>query len=132
MAGREALCQLQDQTDLQDTLKQWTSVFNGMSVIGNRETPCHRDNNSRAEWYDLLATIGPYRSAIMELPGIGLRVRYDPGTVMGLSGKIVLHGVAECDGERVCYAYYMRDTIHERGKVEVAEWMKKSRYDVPW
>jgi hypothetical protein len=38
------------------------------------------------------------------------------------------HGVAECEGERICLAYYMRDKVHERMGVEAAPWMKMDYY----
>jgi hypothetical protein len=64
----------------------------------------------------------------MELPSIGIRMAYKSGTVMAFSGKMLRHGVPECDGERICLAYYMRDKVHERMGVEAAQWMKMQYY----
>ena len=72
--------------NLADVLQMWMSVFNGVLVICNRETPVHRDNYSSCKWYDMLTTIRPYESAIFELPGVGLRFRYPSGTVISLCG----------------------------------------------
>jgi len=85
--------------NLEDVVKLWYSIFNGAQVISNRETPVHRDNNSRSEWYDLLTTVGPYQEAILELPGVGLRFRYRSGTVIGLLRRVLSHGVSDADGE---------------------------------
>jgi hypothetical protein len=121
--GRETLRRLQTNADLFNVLSRWSSVFNGMSVISNRETPAHRDNNSRAEWYDILATIGPYKEAVLDLSNIGLRLQYNSGTLVHLGGRLLRHGVHRTEGDRVCLAFYMRDNVHERVGVRAASWM---------
>jgi hypothetical protein len=109
-------------------LKLWAIPFTGYSMISNRSTPVHRDNSSRPEAYDLLATLGSYHSGKMKLPGLGLILDYNPGTVVALSGRIVLHEVPEVVGNRVCLAYYMRDNVHERHQVPVLGWMNIFKY----
>jgi hypothetical protein len=128
--GRKTIQELCQYEDLHPALASWPSVFNAVTILSNRETPLHRDNYSREQWYDILTTIGPYQQATLELPGIGLKLQYNPGTVVGFSGKILRHGVPQCDGERVCLAYYMRDKVHERMGVEAAQWMKYKRYEI--
>lgn len=111
-----------DSENIASVLSQWSSAFNAISVISNRTTPIHRDTKSRAQWYDLLLTIGPYSSSWIELPGLGLRFSYDSGTVVCFPGRILAHGVPDCDGERVCYAFYMREALHARAKVGTCGW----------
>jgi len=60
---------------------------------------------------------------MLNLPTVGLQLPYPSGTVVGLCGKILRHGVPECEGERICVAYYMRDKVHERMGVEAAPWI---------
>lgn len=128
-SGSETIQRLwQGQPHLNSALQHWGSVFNAVTILANRETPQHRDNLSRAEWYDMLASVGLYQDAIFELPGVGVRLSYYSGTVIAFSGKILRHGVPECEGERVCLAYYMRDNVHERMGVEAASWMKTRLY----
>ena len=112
----------------QDVLSQWTSVFNGVSVIFNRLTPAHRDGNTRKQWYDLLVTLGHYRNCNLELPGLGLSLEYGPGTVVGLLGSTLEHEVSHFEGERVCYAYFMRDNVHEWARVPGNSWMTTAHY----
>jgi RNA polymerase subunit RPABC4/transcription elongation factor Spt4 len=112
--GRSTMEKLAGRADLFDVVKIWSSVFNGLQVISNRECPIHRDNKSRSEWYDLLATIGPYRSAVFEMPGIGIRLAYPTSTVIGLCGRVLRHGVSAADGERICIAQYMRENVQRR------------------
>lgn len=127
-SGRATVKKLWQYPELHPALEYWPSVFNAVTALSNRETPFHRDNYSRAQWYDLLTTIGPYQDAVMEFPGLGMKLRYNSGTVVGFSGKIVRHGVGDCKGDRVCLAYYMRDKVHERMGIEAAQWMKEAYY----
>lgn len=38
----------------------WPFCFNAAQIIVNWQTIMHRDTGSRAEWYDLLLTMGSY------------------------------------------------------------------------
>lgn len=128
-AGRETFDRLRRHPDIegQDVLRRWTSVFNGVSVISNRITPPHRDGNSRKQWYDLLASIGSYDDCNLKLPGLGLSLEYGPGTVVGLLGGTLEHEVPE-SRERVCYAFWMRDRVHEWAGVSGHSWMTTDHY----
>ena len=106
---------------LKEVLSLWSVPFSGVSIISNRSTPLHRDCNSRKEWMDLLVALGKYQRGIMTLPGLGVELLYSPGTVVGIAGRVLQHGV-ECDGERACLAYYMRDKVHERLGVRAPSW----------
>ncbi|KDQ56919.1 hypothetical protein JAAARDRAFT_194866 [Jaapia argillacea MUCL 33604] len=86
-AGRLALTRLMlEDEEVWDVLKVWPSVYSVMSVISNRLTPPHWGTQSQASWYDLLATVGLYPDAVMELPGLGLRLSYMSGRLWGLLG----------------------------------------------
>lgn len=67
--------------------------------------------------------------ARLELPGLGIRLVYDPRAVVGILGKVLSHGVGEVDGERACLAYYMRDGVHERLGMPPGSWMNVSHYN---
>ncbi|THH15727.1 hypothetical protein EW146_g4796 [Bondarzewia mesenterica] len=127
-AGIECIEKLGDITDIGELVRRWPSVFNGVSVIAQRLTPPHRDGNSRAEWYDLLATIGPYQNGTFELPGIGVSFQYNSGTVIALCGQVLTHSVPNVDGERVCFAWFMRDNVHERLGIRARGWMEWHRH----
>ncbi|EFI28489.1 hypothetical protein CC1G_14021 [Coprinopsis cinerea okayama7 len=72
---------VQDVDILRKVLESWSSPFTAFSLIINRETPVHKDGLSPPFSYDLLYTGGFYEDARLEVRGIGLRVRYVPGTV---------------------------------------------------
>ena len=116
------------ETCPRDVLIRWASVFSGVAVISNRSTSPHRDGSSRSNWYDILATLGSYRGGTLELLGLGISLEYGPGTVVGVLGKVLEHAVPSFEGDRVCYAYFMRDNVHEWAKVPCSDWMKTKYY----
>jgi hypothetical protein len=124
LMGRSAIEKMGEQEPLIAILGIWISVFNAVQILSNRETPRHRDR-SFPPWYDILTTVGPYHSAMFELPGIGLRFPYHSGTIICLCGRILRHGVSEADGDRVCLAYYMRENVQRRLGSTFAGWSKR-------
>ena len=115
--------------DPQDVLSRWASVFNGVAVISNRSTPAHRDGSSRCHWYDMLATLGSYRNCNLDLPGLGISLEYGPGTVVGILGNVLEHAVPRFEGDRVCYAYFMRNNVHEWANIPASDWMYTKYYE---
>ena len=129
-AGLETIKRLQNTPEIaQDALSRWASVFSGVALISNRTTPSHRDGSSRVNWYDILVTLGRYRNCHLELPGLGVSLEYGPGTVVGLSGQVIEHGVPNYEGDRVSYAYFMRDNVHEWANIPCKDWMDTSCYE---
>lgn len=103
--------------EVRETIDKWPSVFSGVSMISNRVTPGHRDTGGRYEWYDLLASVGPYENGDFQLPDLGLTIRYTPGSLLGVVGKLQRHAMPWFQGERICYAYFMKDDVHESAHV---------------
>jgi hypothetical protein len=131
-AGWHTIRRLRDtpEVDAQDVLSRWASTFSGLAVISNRLTPSHRDTGSRNNWYDILVTLGRYRNCDLKLPGLGISLEYGPGTVVGILGKVVEHEVPEFEGDRVCYAYFMKNNVHEWAKVPASDWMHTNYYEL--
>lgn len=100
--------------EMLDLLEFWASPFHCMQVIVNRETLNHRDTRGWAFGYDLLATFGRYTNGILDLPSIGLTCAYNPGTITGLMGKVLIHGVKPVNGERFCFAQFVRPGVFAR------------------
>ena len=130
-AGRQTADCLRNTPQIgpQDILCRWASVFNGVSVISNRITLPHRDTGSRFNWYDILATSGRYEGCTLELPSLGISLEYGTGSVVGILGKVLTHEVRTFEGDRVCYAYFMRDNVHDWANVPCSDWMCISYYD---
>ena len=104
-----------------DLLEFWASPFHCMQVIVNRETINHRDTRGWALGYDLLATFGNYNNGVLSLPTIGLECLYNPGTVTGLMGKVFIHGVRPVNGERFCFAQFVRPGVFRRAFLDQSE-----------
>jgi hypothetical protein len=120
-SGLDALAQLHAHsipTDhsniLDEVLQSWTSPFTAFSVITNRQTDVHRDFCSPKYSYDLLYTGGFYDEGRLEIRGLGLRCRYEPGTIVALPSGIFPHGASSVSAPRVCIAQYMRSEVLER------------------
>jgi hypothetical protein len=129
--GSSILHILRSLQDTADIASLWTSVFTGIAVISNRETPTHVDYNGRPEWYDLLTVKGSHssRSTRLDLPEMGLSLTYGPGTVVALSGQIFQHCVRFWgDGDRICYARFMREEVRKRFDIGPGDWMTQSHY----
>jgi hypothetical protein len=106
---------LREPQHFKRAIRAWWSPFSAVSVIANRRSPAHRDNNSRANWYDLLMTIGSYSRLNIHFPGLDTRFSYHNGTVLAFCGKVLRHEVDEIQwGNRVCFAWFMRENIRER------------------
>lgn len=127
-AGRASLARLSTIDGLGDGISEWPTVFNAVQLISNRETPYHRDTSGRAEWYDMLMSLGTYRRAALVLRNLGLQVAYKPGSMALLSGLTVHHGVAEVEPDRLCYAWYMADAVHGNFNIPDVSWMTIDRY----
>ena len=117
MSGLKAIRAIQNRQiavekseGLANILQFWASPFTGLSLMNNRQTLFHRDSLGCYEWMDLLATIGLYTKGILQMLGLGLEFEYDSGMVVGVSGRAVRHR-AQSNGERLCFAYYMRENV---------------------
>lgn len=112
-----------------DNVRQWPSIFSGISVISNRETPPHLDNKGYDPAFDALLTGGTYTEAWLTLDDIGGEFLYNPGTCVIVNGKVFKHGVKDWDkGDRVCYAHFVRDDVHAFAGCERAPWLKLSDF----
>lgn len=93
----------------------WASVWSGIALIVNRETPLHRDSGGSASMYDLLISAGTHQTCHIDVYELGAEFVYLPGTMVALSGKVLRHGVKTWGGgERICAAHFMKDGVHNR------------------
>ena len=115
-------------SNLPEILESWGSPFNVISAIYNRNTPFHRDNGSAYPWYDILMPMGRYEDGRAEFPGLGLRLEYSPGSLVGHLGKVLRHGT-KCSGNHACIAFYMREAVVKEMEIPVGTWMTVAEYD---
>ena len=99
--------------NFKDVLEVWKLPVHALCIISNRETCLHRDMFGRIDCLDMLIALGEYKDGRMELPGLGLRLLYDPGCLLAFSGRLFRHG-SFCKPNRACIAYYIREKIFDR------------------
>ena len=100
-------------------LAQWPSCYSAVHVIVNRETVRHRDMSSGVGWLDILLTLGSYgETAVMEMRNLGVCVPYDAGTIVVLTGRLVVHGVPKVPTDRICLAWYMDEKVFDFFEME--------------
>jgi hypothetical protein len=129
--GNLMLQSLRELKTTEEIAKQWQSVYTGVSVISNRVTPSHRDTRGRAEWFDTLMSYSdPRVTPRLLIEDIGLDLEYRSGAVISFCGTLLKHKVESWgDGDRVCYAHFMREEVRKRLDVTAAGWLYQSRYD---
>jgi len=107
---------------LGEVLRIWASPYTACSLINNRDTPHHRDNGAGYSAMDLLVTVGDYHNGTLDLPGLGYRFLYSSGTVVGIAGRVVRHGV-QAKGDRLCWANYLRESVLEAMEIPEPSWV---------
>jgi hypothetical protein len=128
-AGMRAIETIKELHSDRPNIDLWTSAFSAIGIIVNRETLTHRDAGGWRTCYDLLVAAGTYESAYLDVPDLGARIEYNPGTAVFITGKILRHAVTSWKGgERICYAHYMRNNVHNRLVVEQTGWVKEALY----
>ncbi|KAG1841154.1 hypothetical protein C8R48DRAFT_543900, partial [Suillus tomentosus] len=93
-------------------LKHWAVVHISAAVMCNRDSPDHRDLKCPPEAFDVLTCIGSYGRAIMRLTNLGIDLVYKPGVMVSYSGRLVRHGIWVDEGDRIVWAWFMRDSMH--------------------
>lgn len=110
--------------------QEWQSIYTGISIISNRTTPAHRDSKGRPEWYDTLISYSdPSTQPKFLIQELGLDLDYPSGTVLSFCGSIFQHEVKYWgEGDRVCYAHFMREAVRRRLNVAPAGWLDRGIY----
>lgn len=109
----------------------WPTVFGGLSTVTNRASPAHTDRLAPQHGFDCLSTHGVYRGGKLGFPQIKLTVAYNPGGLFFFSGSLLQHECMTWNiryGDRVCYARWMRDTVHEILRVPRCDWAAYNFY----
>jgi hypothetical protein len=115
--------------DWYENMNLWISAFSGMQVIVNRLTPSHRDIGGSAAMYNLLVSTGTHESSHITLRDVQASMRYLPGTVVLVCGRVLRHEVTTWSGgERICIAHYMCDNVHNRLGLPRPDWVDIEEY----
>lgn len=109
-------------------LPHWKTFYTGISVIANRLTPSHRDVGGFQNGFDLLLSLGTHDADLL-LDDIQVSLKYGPGSVVALCGKLLRHKVPVWQGkDRVCYVFFQKDKVFERFTVRRPQWVKHTSY----
>jgi hypothetical protein len=108
--------------NLEDLMAVWSTPYTTTSLMSNRDSPLHRDVGASPTCMDLLVSVGTYTSGEFLVPGLGLRLWYRPGTVIGLLGRAVRHG-AVAFGGRLVFAQYLRESVLEALELPAPDWV---------
>ncbi|KAF8835131.1 hypothetical protein BDN67DRAFT_913563, partial [Paxillus ammoniavirescens] len=124
-AVREQLLADEEIVDLHALIKAWPMVFTAISIVHNRETPFHRDSKLAPQWYDLFLSVGSYTDAILELPALGIRAHYMPGTAALFSGLLLRHGMSAVNqGDHIGYVFYMHPSMFHFASISLGKWVE--------
>ena len=128
--GLSLLEKLRNSESTNSIARIWQSAYTGVAIISNRRTKSHRDNKGRPEWYDTLVSYaGAGAQPSLSTKDLGLELEYGDGTVVALCGTILEHEVSSWgDGDRVCYAHFMRESGRKRLGVPPAGWVYRNTY----
>ncbi|KAG2057283.1 hypothetical protein BDR06DRAFT_878268 [Suillus hirtellus] len=110
-------------------LQHWASAYSGASIVCNRQSPGHRDPKCPPEGFDILTCIGSYKHAVMNLTNLGIDLLYNLGVMVSYSGRLVRHSVWVEDGDRIVWAWFMRDSVHNYAGTPHTEFAKYSLAD---
>ena len=128
-AGKEILARLREDELTNHKASLWSSVFTGISVMANRLTKPHIDRNGSHAWYDVLTTIGSYSNATLHLQELGLDLHYPSGTVVAFCANLLTHEVDSWgEGDRICYAMFMRKAVLRHFGKDAVGWMTQGFY----
>ena len=91
-----------EKRDIARNIGNMEHALTALSLMNNRQTPVHQDNGSGFTANDMLTTIGPYINGILDLPSLGCQFRYNSGTVVSFSGRLLTHA-ASADGGKTMH-----------------------------
>ena len=133
-AGRDTLLLAATNPIIAAILEHWPTVFHGVQVVSNRETPYHRDVSGCPQWLDMLISLGTHQRTTLVARNLGMQIAYEPGTLVLLNGLLVHHGVAPSVPDRLCYAWWMSEALYSNHGGCPVGWPSRRMYpdDFPW
>ena len=104
---------LSNPSHISDLLRAWALPFTGAAVLVNRETLPHRDKDAPLCGFDLCATLGDYNDGYIVIPDLHTHLAYQPGTVIFLLARTLVHEVAHVNGGRAAIVLFNKDPVQE-------------------
>ena len=124
----DAMAKIRRSGKFTDIVDRWGSPFNALTLIVNRHCGPHRDTKSSKTYLDLLASFGDFDTVRFKLNSINAEVNIKSGGVVGICGHVLRHEALRCAGNRICCAWYMRESVHASMEVQPVGWMNQQIY----
>ena len=74
---------------------------------------------------------GNHNACSLEVPDLGAKLLYQPGTAVAIIGKVLQHGVMMWEGgERIFQAQFVKDAVHDQLGLPRPTWVNYDDYIV--
>lgn len=94
-------------------------LFQGRSIIYNRQTPNHRDKREPKIGWTPLFVAGNFTGGWLRIRRLGLRMWYGPGACIFLRGGLLPHEVEPFDGgQRICVASFLHQSVRDDAGIQ--------------
>lgn len=111
--------------NMADIAQQWASSFTAFQVINNRTCPPHTDRGASYGALDVLTAIGDFKGGHICAPNLPVDFAQEPGSVLALATRTILHGVEPYEGNRISIAWFMKDDVMSWAGQPQTTWMHK-------
>jgi hypothetical protein len=94
-------------------------LFQGRSIIYNRQTPNHLDRRDPYIGWTPLVVFGRFTGGKIRIRRLGLRMSFLPGTCIWIRGRVLAHEIEVFEGgQRVSIAHFCHDSVWNMMAVE--------------
>lgn len=82
-------------------------VYEGREILFNRTSGIHTDSGDPHLGWAILAAFGDFTGGDMDLPNLGLRIRFQPGDVIAIRGRVIPHRIiGDYQGQRISIPHF--------------------------
>lgn len=103
--------QVDNREHMQRLFEHWSTPFTAFALTANRETEYHRNTQGGQSLMDIFAVFGRYSGGRLEVPLLGSRFVYNPGTAFILPAHLFEHGASRTIGERISLSSFFRPNV---------------------
>jgi hypothetical protein len=86
-------------------------VYEGREILVNRQSLLHTDDQDPPWGYAILAAAGYHKGGFVRFPHLGLRVRFEPGDIIAVRGRVLPHEVEGWTGQRITIPHFTHSSM---------------------
>ena len=120
--GTAVHAKLSQAKERQEGLRRWPNCFTAVQVINNRTCPLHIDVGAPYPSLDIIATVGDFKGGVMHVPNCPYDFQQPPGSIFAFSAHMLQHQVLPYEGNRISFAWFMKDDVFQYAGVEQIPW----------